>query len=64
MLKKNENITISYTHLYKTLSEAGLITKTRKKTHRKRRERKPEIVPLKHKIKRQVAKAQRLAAIC
>lgn len=41
MLKK-EDIEISYTHLYKTLSEAGLIMKTRKKTHRKRRERKPE----------------------
>ncbi len=42
MLKKEENIDISYTHLYKTLSEAGLIMKTRKKTHRRKRERKPE----------------------
>ena len=42
MLKKEEGIEISYTHLYKTLSEAGLIIKTRKKTHRKRRERRPE----------------------
>ena len=43
MLKEEENIEISYTHLYKTLSEAGLIMKTRKKIHRKKRERKPEI---------------------
>ena len=43
MLKKEEDIEISYTHLYKTLSEAGLIMKTRKKVHRKKRERKPEI---------------------
>ena len=42
MLKEEENIEISYTHLYKTLSEAGLIMKTRKKTHRKKRERRPE----------------------
>ena len=42
MLKKEENIEISYTHLYKTLSEAGLIMKTRKKTHRRKRERRPE----------------------
>ena len=43
MLKKEEDIEISYTHLYKTLSEAGLIMKTKKKAHRKKRERKPEI---------------------
>ncbi len=42
MLKKEENIEISYTHLYKTLLSAGLIMKTRKKTHRRKRERKPE----------------------
>ena len=42
MLKKEENIEISYTHLYKTLSEADLIMKTRKKAHRRKRERRPE----------------------
>jgi transposase len=31
MPKETENIEISYTHLYKTLSEAGLIMKKRKK---------------------------------
>ncbi len=43
MLKKEEGIEISYTHLYKTLLNAGLIMKTRKKVHRRKRERKPEI---------------------
>ena len=42
MLKKEEGIEISYTHLYKTLSTAGLIMKTRKKAHRRKRERRPE----------------------
>lgn len=42
ILKDKENIDISYTHLYKILLETSLIMKTRKKTHRKRRERKPE----------------------
>ena len=42
ILKKEENIEISYTHLYKTLLNAGLIMKTRKKVHRRKRERKPE----------------------
>ena len=42
MLKEREDIEISYTHLYKTLTEAGLIMKTRKKAHRKKRERRPQ----------------------
>ena len=44
MLKEEENIEISYTHLYKTLLSAGLIMKTRKKTHRRKRERNIKIV--------------------